>query len=223
MAPTVDDADLGEIYRDSRLRLTELMGAMEADPAEVQVAACPGWSVHDVLAHLLAVAEDVQAGRLTGPPTDEQSAEQVGRRRGTPTSEVLEEWGEMGPVFEEVLRAVRVWPGALDVLAHEQDVRAAIGQPGARDTEGIRLGAEWFLGNLNPPVPMLVRLEDGQWRVGPGGADPLILDTDSFELFRFRLGRRSKAQMRAMRWTGDPSPVIDSLAVFGPSEVDIIE
>jgi uncharacterized protein (TIGR03083 family) len=223
MATTVDDADLGDIDRDARLRLTELVGTMEGDPATVRVAACPGWSVHDVLAHLLAVAEDVQAGKLTGPPTDEQSAEQVARRRGTSTAALLEEWGEMGPGFEEVLRAVRVWPGALDVLAHEQDVRAAIGQPGARDTEGIRLGAEWFIGNLNPPVPMLVRLEDGQWRVGPGGPDPLVLDTDSFEFFRVVLGRRSKAQLRALRWTGDPAPVIDSLAVFGPAEVDIIE
>src|SRR5206468_11838675 len=89
---TVVDLDLGHVYRAARERLTEVVRSMADDPASVPVPACPGWSVHDVVAHLLGIIEDVMAGRLTGPPSEEESAEQVGWRRGVPTSALLDEW-----------------------------------------------------------------------------------------------------------------------------------
>src|ERR1700722_19011066 len=86
----------GEQYGLARKRLSELLAGIEG-PASVAVPACPLWSVHDVPAHLVAVNEDVLAGKLSGPPSEEDTAAQVARRTGVPTADVIEEWAEMAP------------------------------------------------------------------------------------------------------------------------------
>lgn len=50
-----------------------------------------------------------------------------------------------------------------------------------------------------------------------------MLRTDRFEAFRWRLGRRSRAQLAGMDWTGDPSPILDDLVIFGPADSDVHE
>ena len=53
-------------------RITALVTGLDDAAWSTAVAACPGWSVRDVVAHLAAVAEDWAKGRLTGPPSDER-------------------------------------------------------------------------------------------------------------------------------------------------------
>lgn len=217
-------AELDRLYRETRLRLVDLLGGLTAEELATPVPACPGWSVADVVYHLAAVVEDAVAGRLTGPPTDEQTAEQVARFRGRSVGEVVEAWEELAPRFEETIQAFEVWPAVLDVLAHEQDIRGAVDRPGARETEGVRLGSERLITWLRPPAPIVVRVEDAEYRVGPEDGEPVVgLDTTRFEAFRFRLGRRSRRQLCSLAWTGDPAPVLDHLVVFGPSREDIVE
>jgi hypothetical protein len=50
-----------------------------------------------------------------------------------------------------------------------------------------------------------------------------VLHTTAFEAFRWRLGRRSRAQLAAMEWSADPTAVLDHLVVFGPAARDVIE
>jgi hypothetical protein len=59
-------------------------------------------------------------------------------------------------------------------------------------------------------------------RSSPGGT-PLRLATSRFEAFRWRMGRRSRAQLAALDWSGDRSPVLDHPTIFGLSAADIIE
>ncbi|HEV7212676.1 MAG TPA: hypothetical protein VGN47_13295 [Blastococcus sp.] len=70
-----------------------------------------------------------------------------------------------------------------------------------------------------------MRTEHAEFAVGPDGSaeGPVVLRTTTFEAFRWRLGRRSRAQLAAMDWTGDPAPFLDALCAFGPSEVDLVE
>jgi hypothetical protein len=135
--------------------------------------------------------------------------------------------------------------------AREQDIRGAIGRPGARDTEEVRLSADLLLAALSPPVPLRVAVEDAEFRVGPPGAADagaadagaagagaagaagagaagaagagLGLRTSRFEALRWRMGRRSRAQLAKLDWTGDPAPLLDHLVVFGPAARDITE
>lgn len=83
------DPALSQLYEDSRARLLALVTALDERGLDAPVPACPGWRVRDVVAHLTAVAEDVLEGRLTGPPTEEQSAAQVAR---FPTDRSLRWW-----------------------------------------------------------------------------------------------------------------------------------
>ena len=61
--------------------------------------------------------------------------------------------GEIAPALQELLSKAPVWPALMDVLAHEHDVRAAVGEPGARDIPEIgvcarRLTKFWFDGEF---------------------------------------------------------------------------
>jgi hypothetical protein len=51
----------------------------------------------------------------------------------------------------------------------------------------------------------------------------LTLRTTRFEAFRWRMGRRSREQLAALDWSGDPTPVLGHLVVFGPARTDIAE
>ena len=219
----VDAADLARMYRETRERLTALVAGLDEVELGTPVPACPGWSVADVIGHLAAIPEDVLAGRLTGPPSEEETAAQVNRFRGRPMPQTLAGWTELAPRFEEIVAAFRVWPAVIDVASHEQDIRGAVGQPGARDTEVIREMSGWLLTRLSPPVRLRVAVEGTRIRVGPDGEPVLGLTTTWYEAFRWRMGRRSRDQLAALDWSGDPGPVLDHLVIFGPARADIIE
>jgi uncharacterized protein (TIGR03083 family) len=228
----LDTFDLGAQYALARERLSELLAGVD-EPAEVPVPACPTWSAHDVLAHLVAVNEDVLAGRLTGPPSDEETAAQVARRSGVPTADVLAEWAEMAPALEALLTEVRVWPGFIDVLTHEHDVRGAIGNTDERESDQVWVASEYLVTNWHPLVRLVVRVGGREHLLGPAEktaedraedtGEILVLETTPFEAFRFRLGRRSREQMSDLSWTGNPSPVLDAMGIFGPEPYDVVE
>ena len=81
----------------------------------------------------------------------------------------------------------------------------------------------WLLERLRTPVPVQVTVEDTEFRAGPAGEPVLGLTTTRFEAFRWRMGRRSRDQLAALDWSGDPAPVLDHLVVFGPARTDIVE
>jgi uncharacterized protein (TIGR03083 family) len=223
MAPPRSEPALSQLYGDSRGRLLSLVNGLDEQGLASPVPACPGWSVRDVVGHLTAVGEDVLEGRLTGPPSSEQTAAQVARFADRPFDDVLARWDDVAPGFEEVIDGFEVWPAVLDVATHEQDIRGAIGVPGGRDTEVVRLGADRLLTWLQPPVALRVVTEDQTYELGPDGAGPVVLRTGRFEALRWRLGRRSRRQLAQLDWTGDPRPVLDHLVVFGPAATDIDE
>ncbi len=220
---TTGQPSLSQLYRDSRERVVALVAPLDDGALDSAVPTCPGWSVRDVVAHLTAVVEDVLAGRLTGPPSDEQTSDQVARFAGRAFPEILALWAEKAPPFEELVDAFEVWPAVLDVATHEHDIRGAISRPGSRDTVAVRLGADRLINLLSPPVPLRVTVEDAEFRLGPDNGDEVLLRTNRFEAFRVRMGRRSRGQIADLDWTGDPSAVLDHLVVFGPSSTDIRE
>lgn len=219
----VEPAELGRLYRDTRQRLAALVSELDDAALVTPVPTCPGWQVEDVIGHLAAIVEDALAGRLSGPPSDEQTAVQVARYKGRPMTDTLAGWTAGAPQFEEIISAFNVPPAVIDVASHEQDIRGALGLPGARDNDAIQLMGGWLLHRLDPPVPMSVTVEDAEFRVGPDGGPVLGLRTTRFEAFRWRMGRRSRDQLAALDWSGDPAPVLDHLVVFGPARTDIIE
>lgn len=193
------------------------------DALRAEVPACPRWSVRDVLCHLVANMEDGATGRLTIPPSEEDTAAQLARCENRDLTEMLETWAALAPPVEQAITEYGMWPAMIDVATHEQDIRGAVGRPGARQTQAIWQAAGWLIAELRTPIPLVIAVEDGEFTAGPPGVIELALTTSRYEAFRWRMGRRSRAQLAALDWSGDPAPVLDHLSVFDPASIDIIE
>jgi hypothetical protein len=72
-------------------------------------------------------------------------------------------------------------------------------------------------------MALRVEVEDGEYRCGPEGGAEIRLRTSRFDALRWRTGRRSRAQLAAMDWFDDPTPVLDHLYLFGPAATDVVE
>jgi hypothetical protein len=214
---------LGRLYRETRERLTSLVRELDDDALNAMVPACPAWSVRDVLCHLVANMEDGAAGTLTIPPSELDTAAQLARCRSRDLTEMLETWAALAPPVEQAIGELGMWPAVIDVATHEQDIRGAVDRPGAKQTQAIWHAAGWLITELRTPISLVVAVEDGEFRVGLPGTVELALATSRYEAFRWRMGRRSRAQLAALDWSGDPAPVLDHLTVFGPASSDIIE
>jgi hypothetical protein len=214
---------LPDLYRSTRIRLTEFVDG-ERIPDDQPVPAPPGWTAHDVIAHLTGVAQDLAAGWApTGGPTDEWTGGHVERGRDVPTGDLLAEWERSAPAVEAILAKTAIWPVVLDAAAHEHDIRGAVGDTDARDCPVVHIGAAVMLKGLQVPHALVVETEYREVRAGPADGEPDRLVTTDFEAFRWRLGRRSRQQLAEMRWSGDPTPYLDHLCVFGPALRDLVE
>ncbi|OKH78320.1 hypothetical protein EB75_27790 [Mycobacterium sp. ST-F2] len=215
------EPDLVGLYQQTMDRITELVSAPDVS-VDARVAACPGWSVRDLLAHMAGVAQDWAAGRRAAPPNDAQTAAQVARFDGAGVPDILRAWSEAAAALPRLAREGIV-PPLGDIVVHEHDIRDALGRPGARDSVALQCVSDQLLSKLVTPVPVRITVEDGDYRRGPDGDSEIELKTTRFEAVRWRTGRRSRGQMAAMAWSGDPAPVLDHLYMFGPTAVDLVE
>jgi uncharacterized protein (TIGR03083 family) len=214
---------LSQYYREGRERLSAFV-LDHLDEAGTPVPATPGWTVHDVIAHLTGVAQDITSGTVPKQgPTPEWTSGHVQRGAGVSTEALLEAWSTLSAAAEHVVDTYSVWPAVMDVVCHEHDVRGALGDAGGRDDEFIAIAAKAVLSSMNPARPLVIETERKQFRVGPEEGEPITLRTTSWEAFRWRFGRRSRAQIAAMDWSGDAESILDELCIFGPAAADVIE
>jgi uncharacterized protein (TIGR03083 family) len=218
-----DPPQIARLYQQTRERIVALITGPDDAVWSTPVAACPGWSVRDVVAHLTAVAQDCVNGRLNGPPTDEETAAQVARFGGQDVDEILAVWTDAATRMERMAETGGLRPPLGDITSHEHDIREALGRPGARDSEAVWHSSDQLLANLRTPVPLCVTVEDETYRSGPDVGVEIGLRTTRFEALRWRTGRRSPAQLAAMDWSGDPAPVLDHLYIFGPADADFVD
>lgn len=115
-----------------------LRGRPEGDFA-VPAAACPGWTVRDVLAHCSAVLVRVVESRFEeGVFSPEANDRDIAERADWTVARVLD---ELERAMTEAGPAIAGAGGALDGVAlgewvHAGDVRDALGAPGAYEGEG---------------------------------------------------------------------------------------
>jgi uncharacterized protein (TIGR03083 family) len=219
-----------DFYGDRRRELLELGAALTSAAAMTPVPALPGWTVHDTYSHLTGICSDMLDGKPILPGDPVWSAQHVDTRREWPFGDVLDEWERRGQDFDAVLATLP--PMILlmfDIWHHSHDIRGAVGRPAHRDTEpamfiahemAVRRQQFWAENPGLPPIALST--PSATWCLGEG-EPAATLRTSDFELGRMLIGRRSRAQMLAAGWTGDPRPVIDHLHVFGPPELDLVE
>lgn len=215
--------NMGEMYRAGRTSMIELGRSLTDEEAAMIVPACPEWTIKDVYAHQAGVVADALAGRLDGVATDPWTARQVEERKDRPLAEILDEWEQIVGPFESFLETGAAPPQVIiDQWSHEQDVRAALDRPANRDDERARFCIEALAGMRGESwahAPVEVIGDSGKWLLGKGEPQVSLRGSD-YDLSRALLGRRSRAQVRAMDWTGDPEPILPHLVVFAYSAED---
>jgi uncharacterized protein (TIGR03083 family) len=227
-----DAAAAGPAFRGVRERVSDLL-AGSSEVAETPVPACPEWTVREVVAHMVGACEDVLAGNLEGVASEAWTDAQVARHADDELTSLLGLWAEIGPQLDEVTPLFPKPSAAqfvFDATTHEHDLRAALDQPGARGSEGVRIGAAFLAGGLvrggaaDGLPPLRVETEDAVYEIGEGAA--VVLRASPFELLRGLGGRRSMDQIAAMDWQGDPAPYLRRIAAgttLRPPASDLIE
>jgi uncharacterized protein (TIGR03083 family) len=134
-------------YDDLRTRVTDLMQGISVEQAQTVVPHCPQWTVKDCLAHMIGVPEDVINGQMDGVTTDTWTDRQVQRHAQDSVDDLLTTWSTIAPVFASILPRIPqpvLSQFMFDQANHEQDIRAALKQPGGRDSAAVAV-AEGFL------------------------------------------------------------------------------
>lgn len=198
-------------YAGVRERVTGLLTPL-GDLRDRPCPATPEWSVHDVLAHLVGVCDDVRAGRMDGVATDAWTEAQVAARRERPTPALLEEWDRLGSDFEAGLGVapdVMAGQAIFDAVTHEHDLRHALGSPGARDSDGVAIAWGWLttVGAPRPGEALVYATTEGDTVTIGTGEVVASVGLDRFEYVRGVSGRRSAAEIGAWAW--DPAPRVD--------------
>jgi Mycothiol maleylpyruvate isomerase N-terminal domain len=196
------NVDLGALYRNSRLRISALASE---EVATVPVPATPLWTVHDVIAHLCGVVDDVLSGNMEGAATDPWTAAQVERARSKSVSELLDSWAEGAATIEAFLSSpdgMTAMRAVLDIHTHECDLLGALDRPVVLPDEFLEWMHPMMVGGLSEAV-------------AGAGLEPVTVDIGALEIFRARLGRRTVDEVMAYPWSSDPTPYLDVWFLFG--------
>jgi hypothetical protein len=72
-------------------------------------------------------------------------------------------------------------------------------------------------------LPALAVDYEGRRRILGAGEPMVSVTADQFELFRAFGGRRSRRQILAFDWEGDPGPYLALIPAYGERDDDLIE
>jgi uncharacterized protein (TIGR03083 family) len=242
--------ELDTLYAAQQERFTSVV-LDHADRSTARVPACPEWEVRDVLAHVVGLASDAVAGRLPTmdlleqwrdeevmETRDRMTAHQVERRADRSIEGLADAWRHVIPTISPMLKGDIAFPdpapfglGAIlvtDLEIHYQDVRGAFGLPSAKEGPALSLalatycfGVDYRIRKLALPA-LAVRYGDKRRILGNGEPEVTVAG-DRFELLRAFGGRRSRKQILALDWNGEPGPYLPIIPAYGERTDDLVE
>ncbi|MGI9579534.1 MAG: maleylpyruvate isomerase N-terminal domain-containing protein [Microthrixaceae bacterium] len=222
-------------YRDTRVRLVELGRSLTEAQGRLMVSATPEWSIKDAYSHLAGAASDMLAGNLEGVTTDPWTEAQVAARRNRDLAEVVDELASLCEAMDSTIDSVgdamdiRLF---IDQWTHEQDIRGTVGIAGGADSPIVAkaspgMAKGWVNGAARAGLPVLEVAMDGTTYAprGSSGDAQVTLSVDGYEAMRVGLGRRSRAQLEKLDWSGisDPGDYFDHLVFFTIADRDVID
>ena len=214
----------GEAYSATRGRVIDLASGLSDEAAARRVPACPDWTVRDVLGHLTGIAVDATKGELEGVGSPEWTQRQVDERKDLTIGELLAQWEEAGKQIDGALEhfpkaAASLFVG--DTVTHEHDIRHPLAKAGDRAAPAIVLAVDgyrrWFGRRIKDRAMPAVRLraEGREWVAGAGDPAVTVDAPSTFDLLRGLTGRRTRDEIAAFEWSGDPEPYLDLFSSYG--------
>jgi uncharacterized protein (TIGR03083 family) len=187
MSYLVPAEDVVSAYVELRDRMIALLQELPEDVATVMVPHCPDWTVQETVSHMVGVPEAIMMGDMDGVPGEAWTQRQVERHRGESLKDLADKWAAQGDQFLAVLPNIPqpvLSQLVFDVASHEQDVRCAVGRPGARDAATVAVGIGYIKTLIDAREDLDVEVVSS-WTVS------------DFDLFRSLAGRRSVEQIVA--------------------------
>lgn len=226
-----------DLYAETQQRVVATASRLDPD---LPVPACPGWNVHDVVAHLGGLANDVITGRVDGYAGADWTAQQVAERSSRTMKELFDEWDDVLPGFLEVIRDLGASdlpdtinhvlgpvPTAsfesafhVDLLHHEHDLLGAARTPRtvplAADVAAMRSQLTnvriRFAMDQMPTLRIDPTDTDRSWDVG--SSDPSAsVSAPVIDVLRSFGGRRSLEEIRSFAWSGDSEGMAERLVL----------
>lgn len=220
------------LYPNVRDEVIALVRSLSEDEVAQTVPLTPGWTIQQVVAHVSGLNADVIAGAVEGLGTDERTSGQVSTRSSMSLEEICVEWLGYDDAMRAVTSEVPLMEERLaaDLVIHLQDVQHALGlavdtsneaTTSAAHVYAIRMPDRWTEAT---GLQVALELSDG-YRAGPddGSAD-VTLRCSPYDFVRSVSGRRSRAQVEALDWSGDAAAVIDHFSPYselGPDDAAV--
>lgn len=214
MSETETASEITE-WRAAHERVCALVESVDPARLEQRVPACPDWTARDLLSHVVGLGADVLDGDEPDDHNDAWTQAQVDARRDRTAAELVAEWRGLADGLEGWMREHGTRP-LNDVVIHEQDLRSALGAPGARDTEGLAIVRERRAAKFHDAAPDdSILLVGDTWSSGPADATTRVRASD-FDLARALVSRRTADQLRGWTEAGDVTPYLAAFAGLGP-------
>lgn len=216
-----------DLYEQTRERVIAV--SKDLDPG-LAVPACPGWTVHDVVCHLVGLAADVATARVDGYAGDRWTAQQVEARSGDTMSDLIDEWDQVLPKFLEINRdlAASDLPEMInhvlgpvpkssfesafhvDLVHHEHDLLGAAGTPRrvALPADIAAMRAQLtnvrlrFVADRLPTLRLSPSDADRAWDIG-NDAPVAWVSGSVIDFLRSFGGRRTFDEIRSLEWSGE--------------------
>jgi len=220
--PTVDMPD-ADSYAATRERVLAMLEGISDSEAARPVPACPGWTVHDVLAHLTGIAADAVAGRMQGVGSAAWTAAQLDARRSDSMAGMAAEWRALAADFDALIRpqpALAMAAGA-DAVVHHHDAAQALGVHADTSSTAVREAArryaELFILRVHAAGlgPVAIASDEGDCFAPRQPGCTASLRAPAYDLLLTFAGRRTLDEVRALGWEGDPEAVEGLLSPYG--------
>lgn len=224
-------ASFAAAYADARTRIQELAGSLPPEDLGRQVPGCPEWSVKDLVAHLTGIAADAVAGNLGDIGGREWTAAQVSARRERPLPDIFAEWNEVASQIEATMDGLHpTIAGSFvgDIITHEHDLRDALENRDARDTDGVILAGAFYAREFGKRLKgaglptITLNAGDHEWTAGV--EEPVgTVRAPLFEMLRGLTGRRTSDEVKGFDWSIDAAPYLEIFSMYPVTEASLDE
>lgn len=211
-----------QAYANGHARVEELVRSLSETDLNKMVPACPEWAVKELVAHLTGVAADSLSANVAEMGKADWTQSQVDARRDKPVDEILAEWdgiaAQVGPALDGLHPTMS---SALigDLITHEHDLRGALGNTDARDTDGVVIStgfySRFFGKRLKDASLPTITVESGEHQWTAGIQEPIgTVRAPLFEMLRGLTGRRTTDEVKGFDWSIDAAPYLEVFSMY---------